>query len=280
MKSFKRLLASAAVAAAAIVLVACGAGKSSSSSKAGTESNPIKVGIMTTDKPIWTDVQKRLAKDNVTIKLVEFTDYNQPNTALENGELQLNAFQHHNFLDNWNKKHDTKIAAIGDTYIGPMRAYSNKIKSLKDLKKGDKVSVPNDPSNEGRALQLLEENGLIKLKKVASPTTRDITENKLDLQITELDATQTAKSLDDVAASVVNNDIAASAGLTPDKAIAVEKIDAKSKPWVNFIAAKTAADKSNKTYEKIVKAYQTDATAKLIEKVYKGSTLPAWNYKF
>ncbi len=103
---------------------------------------------MSTDKEIWTDVQSRLKKEGVDIKLVEFTDYNQPNQALEDGDVQLNAFQHQNFLDNWNKKHNTKIVAIGNTYIGPIRAYSNKIKSLKDLKKGDKVSVPNDPSNE------------------------------------------------------------------------------------------------------------------------------------
>jgi len=275
MKLFKRLALAAAVAASAILLVACGSSKSSSSS-----SETVKVGIMSTDKEIWTDIQKRLAKEDVNIKLVEFTDYNQPNQALEDGDIQLNAFQHHNFLDNWNKKHNTKIVAIGDTYIGPMRAYSNKIKSLKDLKKDDKVSVPNDPSNEGRALQLLEENGLLKLKAVASPTVRDITENKLNLKIVELDAAQTARSLDDVSASIVNNDIAASANLKPADAIAVEKINAKSKPWVNFIAAKSSKDKDNKTYQKIVKAYQTDATAKLIKKVYKGSTLPAWNYKF
>ncbi|WP_056992313.1 MetQ/NlpA family ABC transporter substrate-binding protein [Lacticaseibacillus saniviri] len=274
MKWFKRLAVVTAALASVLVLAACGSGSSSSASKT------VKVGIMSTDKEIWTDVQSRLKKEGVDIKLVEFTDYNQPNQALEDGDVQLNAFQHQNFLDNWNKKHNTKIVAIGNTYIGPIRAYSNKIKSLKDLKKGDKVSVPNDPSNEGRSLQLLAENNIIKLNKAASPTIRDITENKLDLKITELDAGQTARSLDDVAAAIVNNDIAASANLKPQDAIAVEKINAKSKPWVNFIAAKSSKNKDNKTYQKIVKAYQTNATAKLIKKVYKGSTLPAWNYNF
>ena len=260
MKFWKKAILTFALILPVFVLAACG--KSASSTKNTT----VKVGIMSTDKEIWTDIQSRLKKQGVTIKLVQFTDYNQPNQALEDGDIQLNAFQHHNFLDNWNKKHNTKIVDIGATYIGPMRAYSNKIKSLKDVKNGDQISVPNDPSNEGRALQLLAQNGLLTLKKgVASPTIRDITENKLNLKFTELDAAQTARSLNDVAVAVVNNDIAAAANL---------------KPWVNFIAAKSAKDKDNATYKKIVKAYQTQRTADLLKKVYKGSTLPAWNYKF
>ncbi|MDN6038852.1 MAG: MetQ/NlpA family ABC transporter substrate-binding protein [Lacticaseibacillus paracasei] len=275
MKFWKKAILTFALILPVFVLAACG--KSASSTKNTT----VKVGIMSTDKEIWTDIQSRLKKQGVTIKLVQFTDYNQPNQALEDGDIQLNAFQHHNFLDNWNKKHNTKIVDIGATYIGPMRAYSNKIKSLKDVKNGDQISVPNDPSNEGRALQLLAQNGLLTLKKgVASPTIRDITENKLNLKFTELDAAQTARSLNDVAVAVVNNDIAAAANLKPANAIAVEKITKASKPWVNFIAAKSAKDEDNATYKKIVKAYQTQRTADLLKKVYKGSTLPAWNYKF
>ena len=276
MKFWKRAIITLALVLPVFVLAACG--KSSSSS---SKNETVKVGIMSTDKEIWTDIQSRLKKQGVTIKLVQFTDYNQPNQALEDGDIQLNAFQHHNFLNNWNKKHNTKIADIGDTYIGPMRAYSNKIKSLKEVKQGDQISLPNDPSNEGRALQLLAQNKLITLKKgVASPTIRDITSNKINLKFTELDAAQTARSLNDVAVAVVNNDTAAAANLKPSNAIAVEKITSQSKPWVNFIAAKSSKDKNNATYKKIVKAYQTKRTAELLKKVYKGSTLPAWNYKF
>lgn len=276
MKQWRKLITAAVVGVAALALAACG--KSSSSA---SQAKVVKLGIMSNDKEIWTDIQKRLKKQHITIKLVEFTDYNQPNQALEDGDIQLNSFQHHAFLDEWNAKHHDKIVSLGSTYIGPMRAYSNKIKSLKDLKKNDTVSVPNDTSNEGRALQLLEQNGLIKLKAgVSLPTTRDITENKLHLKFTELDAAQTARSLNDVAAAVVNNDIAAAANLKPANAIAVEKITAKSKPWVNIIAAKSAKDKKNQTYQKIVKAYQTKRTAALLKKYYKGTTLPAWDDKF
>ncbi|MFD1485307.1 MetQ/NlpA family ABC transporter substrate-binding protein [Lacticaseibacillus baoqingensis] len=270
MKLWKKLVAAAAVALPVFALAACG---NSSAPKSST----VKIGIMSNDREIWQDIQKRLKKQNVNIKLVEFTDYNTPNKALEDGDIQLNSFQHYDFLNSWNKKHGDKIVAVGETYIGPIRAYSNKIKSLKELKKGDTVSVPNDATNEGRALQLLEQQGIIKLKAgVSQPTTRDIAENKLDLKFTELDAAQTARSLNDVAAAVVNNDIAAAAKLTPSKAIAVEKIDKNSHPWINIIAAKSAKDKQNKTYKKIVKAYQTDQTAKLLKKYYKGSTVPAW----
>lgn len=278
MKWFKKLALTAALALPVLALAACG--NSSSSASTGSASKPVKVGIMSTDVDIWKDIQKRLKKEDVNIKLVQFTDYNTPNKALEDGDIQLNSFQHYEFLGTWNEKHNNHIVSVGDTYIGPMRAYSNKIKSLKDLKKGDSVSLPNDASNEGRALDLLAANGIIKVKNVATPTIRDITENKLNLKFTELDAAQTARSLNDVDAAVVNNDIAAAANLKPKNAIAVEKIGKKSHPWINIIAAKSKADKDNKTYKKIVKAYQSKQTEKLLKKVYKGAVLPAWTGKY
>lgn len=275
MKFWQKLATVALVAVPVLTLAACGNKTSASKDKV------VKVGIMSNDKEIWQDIQARLKKQNVQIKLVEFTDYNRPNQALEDGDIQLNSFQHHAFLDEWNQAHGDHIVSIGNTYIGPMRAYSDSIKSLKDLKKGDTVSVPNDASNEGRALLLLQQNGLITIKAgVANPTIRDIKTNKLNLKFTELDAAQTARSLKDVDAAVVNNDIAAAAKLVPKDAIATEKITKASKPWINFIAAKSKADAKNKTYQKIVKAYQTKRTATLLNKYYKGSTVPAWDYKF
>ncbi|WP_179395208.1 MetQ/NlpA family ABC transporter substrate-binding protein [Lacticaseibacillus absianus] len=270
MKLWKKVAVSLVLVLPLVGLAACGQ----------SDDQTVKVGIMSNDKEIWQDIQKRLKKQDVNIKLVEFTDYNTPNQALLDGDVDLNSFQHHDFLDNWNKKHDAKLTAIGNTYIGPIRAYSDRLKSLQDLKQGDEVSVPNDATNEGRALELLEQQGLIKVKDVATPTVRDITENKLNLKFTELDAAQTARSLKDVAAAVVNNDIAAAAKLDPKDAIAVEKLSKASHPWINIIVAKAAKDKSNKTYQKIVKAYQTDRTAALLKKYYKGSTVPAWDTKY
>ncbi|WP_390410237.1 MetQ/NlpA family ABC transporter substrate-binding protein [Lacticaseibacillus jixiensis] len=272
MKLWKKLIAGLAIALPVFALAACG----STSSKSTSTNKVVKVGIMSNDREIWQDIQKRLKKQDVNIKLVEFTDYTTPNKALEDGDVDLNAFQNYTFLDDWNKKHGTHIVSIGDTYLGPIRAYSTKIKSLSELKNGDKVAIPNDPANEGRALNLLAQEKLIKLKDVATPTTKDITENKLNLKIVELDSAQTARSMNDVACAVVNNDIAAAAKLKVKDSIAVEKITSKSSPYINFISAKSAKDKKNKTYQKIVKAYQTQQTAKLMKKVYKGTTVPAW----
>ncbi|WP_461215079.1 MetQ/NlpA family ABC transporter substrate-binding protein [Lacticaseibacillus sp. GG6-2] len=270
MKLWKKVITAVAIALPVFALAACG-NSSSSASKT------VKVGIMSNDKEIWTDIQSRLKKQNVNIKLVEFTDYNTPNKALDDNDIQLNSFQTVQFMQAWNKKHHDTITSVGNTYLGPMRAYSNKISSLKKLTKNAKVSVPNDAANEGRALQLLEANGLIKIKAgVTNPTIRDITENKLNLKITELDAAQTARSMNDVDAAIVNNDIAAAAKLNPKDAITVEKIGKNSKPFINVIAAASKKDKKNATYKKIVKAYQTKQTEKLMKKYYKGSTVPAW----
>ncbi len=157
--------------------------------------------------------------------------------------------------------------------------YSKKISSLNDLKKGDTVSIPNDPTNEGRALELLETAGFITLKNTELPTPADIKTNKLDLKVKPLDAAQLPRTLADVDASVINSGIAVDAKLNPEKAIYREKITKKSQPWINIIVARKQ-DRNNKTYKKIVKAYQTKAVANVIKKTYKSTEVPAWNYKF
>lgn len=255
-----------AVALVALSLSACGK----------SNSQEVKLGIYSSDHEIWGELKERLAKEDINLKITEFNDYNTPNQALVDGDIDLNAFQHTMYLNTWNKQHKTNLVPIGVTYLAPLRAYSKKIKSLSELKNGDQIAVPNDPSNEGRALKMLEAEGLIKLKAGENPTVRDITTNSKKLKIVELDAAQVAASLTEVAAAVVNNDIAASAKLKPEGAIAVEKISAASKPWMNLIVGRKKADKDNATYKKIVKAYQTEATAKLIKKYYKGSAVPAW----
>ncbi len=194
------------------------------------------------------------------------------------GEIDLNAFQTVRFQDDWNKKHKTNIVSIGSTIIAPMSLFSKKVTNVDQIKRGAKIAVPNDTTNEGRALQLLESAGLIKLNDDKIPNLQDITENKLDLKISALDAAQTAKSLDDVTAAVVNSGVANDAKLDRKSAIYQEKVTAKSKPFVNIISA-NKKDKDNKTYKKIVEAYQSEDIAKEIKKDYNGYELPAWNYK-
>lgn len=257
--------------AAISVVVLAGCGNSSNE-------KTVKIGITGSDNRVWNAVAKKVKKDGIKIKLVEFSDYNQPNTALDQGETDLNAFQTVYFMDNWNKTHHTHIVSIGQTDIAPMALYSKKLKSLSELKDGDKIAIPNDPTNEGRALDLLVSANLITLKKAALPTVKDIKTNPKHLKISQLDAAQTARSLNDEAAAVVNSGVASDAKLDPKTAIYTEKVTAKSKPYVNVISA-NEKDKNNPTYKKIVKAYQSDDIAKLTKKLYGNFQVPAWNYK-
>ena len=244
----------------------------------------VTVGIMASSKAddkIWNSVAKT-AKDKygVTVKFRRFTDYNQPNKALQNGDVDLNAFQHKLFLKSWNKAHHTDIVSDGDTFITPIRVYSNKYKNIKDLPDGATIAVPNDATNESRALYALKNAGLFKLKKGTDlATASSIIDNKKNIKIKEIAADQTARTLDDVDAAVVNTNYAQAAGLNYKKAIFVEPLNKDSAQWVNIIAVKKQ-NKNNKAYKDVVKAYQTEKTKHLIKKYYGSSELPAWDRNF
>lgn len=244
----------------------------------------VTVGIMAgskQDDEIWNSVSKT-AKDkyNVTLKFKRFTDYNQPNKALENGDVDLNAFQHKLFLQTWNKAHKTDLISLGDTFISPIRIYSKKYKSIKEIPNGGTISVPNDASNESRALFALKNAGLINLKKGTKlATVSSISNNPHDLKIKELAADQTARSLDNVDAAVVNTNYAQAAGLNYKSAIFVEPINKDSKQWVNIIAVK-GSEKNNKIYKDVVRAYQTEKTKREIKKLYGTAEIPAWDLNF
>lgn len=251
------------------ILAGCG------NNQAGTT---VKVGITGSNDPALQKVARIVKKEGINIKVVEFSDYSQPNTALAQGEIDMNDFQTYTFQSDWNKKHKTDIVTLGQTVVAPMSLFSKKITNLNQLKKGDKIAIPNDVTNEGRALQLLESAGLIKLDDSKIPSLRDIKENKIGLKISSLDAGQTAKSLDDVTAACVNSGVASDAKLDPKNAVYREKITAKSKPYVNILSA-NAKDKNNKTFKKIVKAYHTKEVAEVVRKEFHGYEMPAWEYK-
>lgn len=264
--------------AVALLLVATGCSKGNAKTKDDTKETTVKLGVIGSDTDVWDNVKERLKKDGINLEYVKFTDYNQPNAALADKSIDLNAFQHQFFLDNYNKEHGTNLVSIGNTVNAPLGIYSDKLKDVKELKDGAKVAVPNDVTNGGRALLLLQTAGLIKVDpaKKQTPTVSDITENKKDLKITELDAAQTARALSDVAISVINSGVAVDAGFTPTKdAIFLEPVDDNARPYVNIIVARKE-DENNKIYQKIVTAYQTDETKKVIEETSKGSSVPAW----
>lgn len=271
------------LAAVALLVLATGCGKEAegakkSSGSSAQEEVTVKLGIIGADTDVWDNVQARLKDEGINLEYVKFTEYSQPNTALASGDIDLNSFQHQFFLDNFNEEHGTELVSIGNTVNAPLGIYSDKLKDVSELKEGDKVAIPNDVTNGGRALNLLESAGLIKIDetKKQAPTVSDVIENKLNLDITELEASQTARALQDVTVSVINSGMAVDAGFIPtEDAIFLEPVDEGSRPYVNIIVARTE-DKDNEVYQKVVAAYQNEETVKVIEETSKGSSIPAW----
>ncbi|MAF04589.1 MetQ/NlpA family ABC transporter substrate-binding protein [Herbaspirillum huttiense] len=236
----------------------------------------IKMGVTAgPHAEIMEQVKKLLEKDGVQMKVIEFTDYIQPNAALAAGDLDANSYQHQPYLDAQIKDRGYKFVSVGSTITFPMGVYSKKIKSLNDLKQGARVGVPNDPTNGGRALLVLQAKGVIKLKADAGlkATPLDIVENPKKIKIIELDAAQLPRSLDDFDAAVINGNYAESAGLSPTKdAIAVE---ASTGPYANVIAVRIA-DKDKPWVAKLVKAYHSPEVKKFVLEKYKGSVITSW----
>lgn len=239
------------------------------------------VGQTNQDEKIWNQVKKTAKeKYGVTVKVKSFTDYNQPNKALQEGEIDLNSFQHKAFLNAWNKANKGTLVPIGNTVIAPIRLYSYKYKNINELPKNATIAVPNDASNESRALYVLKNAGLISFKKGTGKlaTIADIEKNPKNLTIKELGAEQTARSLNDVGAAVVNNTYAIPAKLGDKQTIYTEPLNKDSEQWINVIVA-NKKDKDNEAYKAVVKSYQTDAVKKLIHKAYGNSEVTAWNLK-
>lgn len=272
----KLILGSIALLGSVLLLAACGGSQAKDSQEKAVQK--VKLGVVGENNEVWEDVKSRLKEDDIELEIVSFTDYSQPNAALADGEIDLNSFQHQIFLDNYNQEHGTDLVSIGNTVNAPLAIYSQKIKDLKELKKGDEIAIPNDVTNGARSLKLLQSADLLTLKETDNdlPTVADIKENPLNLKITELDASQTARALPDVAASVINSGMAVDAGLIPDEdAIYVEPVNEDAKPYVNIIVSRKK-DADNETYQKIVDAYQQDATKKVIQETSKGANVPAW----
>lgn len=238
----------------------------------------VKLGVVGDDQRLWEKAAELAKKDGITIELVPFSDYNTPNDALVNGDVDLNAFQHKAFLDEYNHSKGTKLVPIGRTFISPIGAYSNTLKDLKDVPENGKVSIPNDTTNGGRALFLLEAAGLIELKDDVgvSPTLSDIAANPKNIQINELDAAQVARTLPDVDAAVINTNLAIDAGLSPkDDAIFMEPLNENSAPYINYVVAREE-DKDNELYNKVAAYYRTPEVKELNDKLYEETQKMAW----
>ena len=237
--------------------------------------DPLRVGV--TSGPhaqILEVVTAEAAKKGLRIKVVEFSDYVQPNAALADGSLDANIFQHQPYLDQQKRDRGYKLTPVGATVTLPIAAYSAKVKSLEALPKGATLAIPNDPTNGARALKLLEVAGLIRLPKNAgldvSPL--DIEWTKAEFKVKELDAAQLARALPDVDLAVINTNYALEAGLDPFKSLARENVKS---PYANVIVVR-AGDESRGDVKLLVEAYQSPTVRAYIEKTFKGAVIPAW----
>lgn len=241
--------------------------------------NYIKVGISSGLEQQIAEAAKNEAKEkyNLEVELVSFNDYVIPNEALNNGEIDVNAFQHIPYLQEQSKQRGYKLAVVGNTFVYPIVAYSKKIKNISELQIGNTIVIPNDPTNGGRSLLLLQKNGLLKLKADVGllPKITDIIENPKQLKILEIEAPQLPTVLDDeqVTIAIINNNFAAQAGLNAEE-LGILKED-KQSPYVNVIVAR----EDNKNSEKVknfVKAYQSEAVVKAALKAFKGGAVKGW----
>lgn len=227
---------------------------------------------------ILKEVESELEKDGYKLEVVEFQDYVQPNKALDAGDIDANYFQHKPYMDEFNAKQETELVSIGAIHYEPLGLYQGEKKSIDELAEGDKIAVPNDTTNEARALLLLESEGLIKLKKDAglTATKQDVVENPKKLEIVELEAAIIPRSMSSVAMGVINGNYALSAGIKEDTAITFESSDsAAAKTYANIIAVKKGNEDSEKS-KALFKAMTSDKIKKFIEKKYGKAVVPVF----
>lgn len=276
----KKLIAGLLAAAMLCSLAACGSKTTTESASASantTGSKVIKVGASPAPHAeILAQAKTILAKEGYDLQIVEFTDYVQPNVALTDGDIDANYFQHKPYLDDYNKQNGTDLVSMAAIHYEPLGLYAGKTKSIADLKDGAQIAVPNDTTNEARALLLLQTNGLITLKADAgfTATVNDIEKNDKNLKIVEVEAAQIPRSLQDVDMAVINGNYAISAGLDVSSAIAKEEKDSDAaKTYANIIAVRKG-DETREDLKALVAALQSAEITKYINDTYKGAVVP------
>ncbi|WP_026654586.1 MetQ/NlpA family ABC transporter substrate-binding protein [Butyrivibrio sp. AE3003] len=290
----KRFISTLLVAITAIgALTGCGSSNSNvaqaaaettteaDTAEATTEEAPagepieLKIGVVgSIYEDLWENAVETLKDEGIDLKIVQFSDYVTPNNALANGEIDLNAFQHQIYLQSEIDQYGYELTNIGNTFIIPLNLYSEKIKSVDELKAGDTIAVPNDPTNEGRALKVLAAAGIITLKDNDNfnPTLDDIEKYNVEVKIEELAANTIPSTLPDVTAAIINGNYALDFGLDVDGAIYKDTVLDEEKYW-NLIAAKTADLSDSKlveAYDKVVEAFQTQATEDVFNNKFGG----------
>ena len=273
MKNIRKLSVLAIVLALIFAFTACGA---TSNDEEG-EAKIIRVAASPTPHAeILNSIADNLEEEGWTLEVVEFDDYVQPNVATTEGDVDANYFQHVPYLDQYNDENGTELVAVGNVHYEAMGAYKGTKASFDELADGDKIAVPNDVTNEARALQLLAANGVLTLKDGVGleATKTDIVDNPKNIEIVELEAATIPASLPDVAVGVINANYALGAGLTTDDAIAYESEDSEAaETYVNVIVVNSGNEDSEKT-KALVAAIQTDEVKEFIAEQFKGAVQP------
>lgn len=275
---FKKALAiGGVVAASAVTFAGCGSGGDK-----GDEVT-VKLGVVgAVYEELWKPAQDKLKDEGINLEIVQFSDYVTPNNALNNGDIDLNAFQHEIYLNTEVQQYNYAIEPAGYTFIIPLNLYSNKVKSVDEIKDGDTIAIPDDLTNGGRALKVLAAAGLIELKSDASfsPTLDDIAKYNKQITIKELKANTIPSTLDDVTAGIINGNYALDFGLKTDDAIFKDTSVNEEKYW-NLVAARTSdlQDESKKEiFTKVIKAFQSEETEKVFNEQFGGYFIKeGWN---
>lgn len=254
-KSRKGVWIVAAVAALVVIAGVFFALRGGDDTAAGT--TKVKLGVVGASDPYWKTFKEEAAKEDIDVEVIDFADYAQPNPSVSEGEIDINQFQHIIYLADYNVKNDDDLYPIGSTAIYPLGLYSQKVDSVEAIKDGDTVVVPDDDTNQARALLLLQSAGLISLKDGGSPfSTLNDVEDSSRVKVRAIKADLTPTSLPDVAAAVINNDFVEKAGLTfSDALVTDDASDPSAQPYVNIFAVR-GEDKDNETYLKLVEIFQ------------------------
>ena len=261
-----------------VVLGACGSKPAEEGSDGQGSEGPTTLRVGASPSPhskILEHIKPALEKEGVTLEIVEFTDYVQPNQQVDQKELDANFFQHKPYLDSEVKQRGMDLVSVIAVHVEPLGAYSKKVKSVEELRDGAVVAIPNDPSNAGRALVLMAKNGLIKLQDESKleATAKDITENPKNLEIKEVDAAMLPRMLDEMDMAVINTNYALEASLDPiNDSLFIEN---KDNPYANLLVARSD-NKDSEAIKKLASALTSDEVKKFIEEEYKGAVIPAF----
>lgn len=268
------LLAAAAVVVVAAVAAVVVLTKSDETSSADTVT--VRIGTTEASAQYWPTFRQVAEEHGVTLDVVSFSDYTQPNAALSQGQLDLNLFQHLLFLANYNVSNEDTLTPIASTYVVPLSLYSQKYTDVADIPRGGTIAIPNDPTNQARALLVLQQAKLITLTGggtvLSTPAEIDTAASKVT--VTPIDAAQTVASLPSVDASIVNNNFALAGGLDPEAAIyGDDPARPAAEPYINAIVAREQ-DKDDPTFQKVIEAYRDERVAKLVAAESKGTSVP------